>query len=279
MNNDTSILGIPAYKAKENPYSDNMIGHSGSNSYQHPLSADANMAHNSSVLLYNISDSCYAPNSSYLKKASREGMSHNMSFVGILKNKNGLVAFADRKSSYQIGNIFYPAGYTTKAYKGHNFLFVTYGQNEVNTTGGIAIPLQKVIEKVNPDIFSDYRNFFENLHQELSRLNAFFHTAQYNFIVGYKHVFQYNDELFDGYALASCVITRNGLQYTASNHSALYGGDLQFLPQVTDVLPDWSLEEMEDYAAHLVNDSIYYSSKLFGKNASIGGEPDIIILA
>lgn len=197
-----------------------------------------------------------------------------MSLVGIMKNKNGIVAFGEEQSIYQVGGQNYPKGKVKKVFSGGNFLFVSYGNNEVFLPNEI-IPLEEVIQKMRPEKFDCYFTFFEKLHSYLRRKKAL-DTMEYHFILGTPYEFDYNSKHYQQYLLMDCLLNHTGVDYYSRTHeNILIAGCEEFLPRTVFVQEFWTLDKMEQYAKMLVEDSVKYAQLIYGENSPIGGKANI----
>lgn len=108
-----------------------------------------------------------------------------MSFVGIYVCDDGLVAFGDSKSSKQtsLGSFMSNGDNNVKkVFKGHDFLVVTYGLNEILEAPYVIARLEKVIEPMIRQAH-DYKDFLFMLHSHLQEVNE---SDKYTFIFGVK---------------------------------------------------------------------------------------------
>lgn len=108
-----------------------------------------------------------------------------MSFVGVYVCDDGLVAFGDSKSSKQtlLGSFMSNEDNNVKkVFKGHDFLAVTYGLNEILEAPHVIARLEKVIEPMIKQAY-DYKDFLFLLHNHLQEVNE---SDKYTFIFGVK---------------------------------------------------------------------------------------------
>lgn len=195
-----------------------------------------------------------------------------MSLVGIMKNKHGIVAFGDEKSTDLVHGIPFKGEpeNVKKVYRGGNFLFVTYGHNTVSVPQ--RIPLQKFIEEINPMQYDDWTEFFHVLWNELFQTGSLFHR-QFNFIVGFPDTTIYKGERIGDYAIYDCIINRYQPNFLPNSFedSICTAGEQRFLPKNLEIRGDWSLQEMELFGRKLVETSIFYSEMICKENSVIGG--------
>ena len=196
-----------------------------------------------------------------------------MSLVGIMKNKHGIVAFGDEKSTDLVHGIPFKGEpeKVKKVYRGGNFLFVTYGYNTVLFPQ--SRPLQKFIEDIEPLKYDDYQMFFQALWESLFKTGILF-AQQFDFIVGFPDTTVFNGERIGDYAIYSCILNRYQPNFIPESFddTICTAGEQNFLPRSLEIRGDWSLKEMEMYARKLVETSIFFSEMICKENSVIGGK-------
>ena len=201
---------------------------------------------------------------------------YSMSLVGIMKNKNGMVAFGDEKSSFMVGSIPYTAkpAKVQKVFQGKDFLFVAHGPNQI--PGRPNLNLEDIIKEVGPENYSDYKEFFQRLWERISETNAL-HYVTYHFIVGYPDRYIFEGKRNGNYGISNCNFDKYQVNYTNSYYQddVIIAGEERFEPQFIQVRQDWTLEEMKAYCEKLVESSIFFSTMTFKENSVIDGKPVI----
>lgn len=132
---------------------------------------------------------------------------NDMSFVGLLKCKEGIVAFGDSKSSLNDGNgtLYEEQGrITRKVFKNDKFIFVTFGSNKyiINNKED---NLENLLDRELLNGTSDAKSYFENLYNKLGETFKTWPKEIYRFIYGEKE----NNEYF----LYSIIINNEGIIY------------------------------------------------------------------
>ena len=110
----------------------------------------------------------------------------NMSFVGIHNTNEGLIAFADSKTTIQYNNGFktedIKRGRIKKVFKNNKFIFVTYGNNELFSS----IHKTNIEDYIESKLIADisYIEFFSSMHEDIKGDVAEYNDGIYNFIIG-----------------------------------------------------------------------------------------------
>lgn len=122
-------------------------------------------------------------NSKILRKDGK-----NMSFVGIHNTNEGLIAFADSKVTLKYENGFMmedkKRGLINKVFKNNQFIFVTYGNNELFSEKYKTNIEDYIQEHLIDDM--GYLEFFEEMNEKIQENPANYHDGEYHFIIGSK---------------------------------------------------------------------------------------------
>lgn len=178
---------------------------------------------------------------------------NKMSLVGIMNNPRvGLVAFGDSKGSIvQHGELTNgPTPCVKKVFRAPRFLLVTYGTNEYMKKGSLK-PLSLLLDQTitsHPEL--SYDEFLEKIKKELTETFIKDPNITYRFICGFR------DDLEDEpyYGTEFCSIDRIKINFQGINFSRhiSYGGNIDMMPQKTEVNPNWTMEEMKQICNILV---------------------------
>lgn len=112
----------------------------------------------------------------------------DMSFVGMHITDEGIIAFADSKSSIlfedgrQIEDI--KRGKIQKVFKNKNFILVTYGNNEIFSAKNKMKMEDYINEQINKDI--TYEDFINSFYQDILNDKPEYNDGIYYFIIGTK---------------------------------------------------------------------------------------------
>lgn len=200
------------------------------------------------------------------RKKEKQGMS----LILMMKNRNGLVAIADSKSTIANGQEEEKGRNPQKLFKGNRYIIGTYGVNHafVDSVVRIEDTLRELVRS-NPD----YCGLVLKEFQQLLRPDC---QVQYNFIVGYRLDSKYfpdnHSYLIEGYS-----VTANGIQETFSDRtlsSCQYVGMIDLMPRNVPVNGNWTLEEMKGKAELLMNTAIQLGDEFLTYNP-VGGKLQI----
>ena len=190
-----------------------------------------------------------------------------MSLILMMKNRNGLVAIADSKSTITNGQEEEKGRNPQKLFKGNRYILGTYGVNHafVDSVVRIEDTLRELVRS-NPD----YCGLVLKEFQQLLRPDC---QEQYNFIVGYRLDSKYfpdnHSYLIEGYS-----VTTNGIHETFSDRtlsSCQYVGMIDLMPRNVSVNGNWTLEEMKWKAELLMNTAIQLGDEFLAYNP-VGGK-------
>lgn len=169
----------------------------------------------------------------------------NMSFVGIHNTKEGLIAFADSKSSRVLNTQQIVEdenrGKICKVFKNSNFIFVTHGNNEL-FSGYKKVNIEDYIKRnLTEDIH--YKDFFAELFSLLLLYKPEYNNGIYNFIIGSKDS--------KGYYIRELKLDISKCAPEYSNkiyeYKSLYGGDKKYV-NIYDILPKYFDAPIQEYS-------------------------------
>ena len=195
----------------------------------------------------------------------------NMSLVGIMKTKFGVVAFGDSKSSYFYDETRRPSQRVTtvqKVFKKNNLLLVTWGDNEVRLKKGSIISLSELINAVLTKL-DNPTSFCECFQNKLLQLQA--DKEQYfNFYIAYKD--PEGDYCITRQTISKYEIQRSLFTYQYGMYWAGHGG---FAATGMPINNEWSISEAKTVATFFVESAIKLAEICEGETAPIGGPVQI----
>ena len=194
----------------------------------------------------------------------QEGAS--MSFVGICKCKDGLVAFGDSKSSKQdlLGGFFEDGvADRVKVFKGKSFLVTTYGLNQIMVLPRHPENLESVIGHMI-ECSEKYGDFLFKLHRYLHDIKE---PDNYTFIIGAKEKTGF---VIMQYSVSGSSITCG----TTARDNVLCGGPLFYTDkaQLIDVrFSSLTVDEVKTALPQMIKEFIKEGDKV-GNYNPVGGE-------
>ena len=204
---------------------------------------------------------------------NKERNEKQMSYVGLMKSKNGIVAFGDSRSSEnKNGTLYIVDDNTKKVFQHSKFIFVAFDSN-IYVEDKKQYPLSRLLD----ELIRDYPNvdchlFFQKVKDILNNETFSYYNNVYRFIIGTKEMDKMGRE---EYVIYSLFITKDGVHYENLIK------DISFLTSASKLRPydygtptNESIEVMEYKAKHLVEHVISLGNSLLDYNP-VGGEVQI----
>lgn len=114
---------------------------------------------------------------------------NDMSFVGIHNIREGIIAFADSKCTllFENGRVIEDSNRKEiqKVFKNNQFVFVTYGNNELFSEEYKTNMEDYICKNLLPDM--DYESFFKKMDDDIQNNPGKYNNGQYDFIIGTKN--------------------------------------------------------------------------------------------
>ena len=202
--------------------------------------------------------------SSYVTMASAKRRLKEMSYVGILKGYDGIIAFGDSKVTiiHELENCLEEAEPAKKVYKGKDYLVAMHHDFDYLDNHKIL----KVTELVKENLDKDMDELIEVLVKKLRNSLQRRKKAEYDFLFGHK--------IFEDYELLRLHVSYDeiSLKREPDGISSIWGGNLIYTPAQITYNPDtMSVEELKLLAKECFETAVKQGDKYLKYNP-IGGK-------
>lgn len=150
----------------------------------------------------------------FYNNLQKESENKHMSLVGIIKTKNGIVAFADTKSTlYDVngGPKEENNRIVKKMFINPKFIITTYGNNKCIENNSW-VPLETLINKIIKKEYNSVSDFLDSLNEMLKKTYATDNNIVYNFIVSEK-------DADDDFYVADFTLSKSGCRLNNINYN------------------------------------------------------------
>ena len=199
-----------------------------------------------------------------------------MSFVGMMVNQNGIVAFSDSRSTVrdQCGQSVVRSDQVKKLFLHPNFVIATFATDRIMPQNGMLVNLQDIMYGIirnSPESFR-FADIIPEIREKLQGHFTAWPNSVTGFVVGEK-------EAAGCFRSYTCTLDKTGwhqgkYSYLPELHVA---GDLSLFNQSCIVLPTWSIDEMQRRAEMLVRAVMDLHGAVL-EYSTVGGEVQIQVL-